>query len=177
MAGSVVGFHGTSIDAARSILDIGFLPSQNAYDWLGDGIYFWENASKRAEEWAHGRFGAKAAVLGAEILLEDCMDFLDTGWEDPLRAAYASLFATLSRAGIAMPAQKPGRHYLDRAIINHAVVMLKRHSMDIRAVRAAFREGDPIYPDSQIYTRSHVQIAVRDPAIIIRRWLVNPRAA
>ena len=44
----VYGFHGTSIDAAEVILREGFRPSRNAYDWLGDGIYFFQDAPLRA---------------------------------------------------------------------------------------------------------------------------------
>ena len=51
---TVIGFHGTSEDVAESV----FLGkselkiSKNAYDWLGHGAYFWENAPERAWQWA-----------------------------------------------------------------------------------------------------------------------------
>ena len=37
----VVGHHGTSQQIADQVLSGGFLVSKNAYDWLGDGVYFW----------------------------------------------------------------------------------------------------------------------------------------
>ena len=41
--------------------------SENDYDWLGSGIYFWEEGPKRALEWAQRKFGfEKAAVIGAK---------------------------------------------------------------------------------------------------------------
>jgi hypothetical protein len=48
----IYGFHGTNIDSAKSILEKGFEQSQKRYDWLGDGIYFWQDAPERAWEWA-----------------------------------------------------------------------------------------------------------------------------
>ena len=41
--------------------------SQNEYDWIGHGIYFWEFAPYRAWEWATQKYGADAAVIEAEI--------------------------------------------------------------------------------------------------------------
>ena len=36
----VLGYHGTSVIAADRILEDGFRISKNAYDWLGDGVYW-----------------------------------------------------------------------------------------------------------------------------------------
>ena len=62
-----IGFHGTSTGAAQRILSTAFEASRNDYDWLGDGVYFFQDAPARALEWARQRFGEDAAVLGAEI--------------------------------------------------------------------------------------------------------------
>src|SRR5579863_9508112 len=49
----VVGYHGTSATHAEVIVREGlFQPSENDYDWLGHGIYFWEEAPCRAWRWA-----------------------------------------------------------------------------------------------------------------------------
>jgi hypothetical protein len=37
---TVYGYHGTSQTKAANILKHGFLASDNDYDWLGTGIYF-----------------------------------------------------------------------------------------------------------------------------------------
>ena len=50
----VYGYHGCCKSVADSILsglDV-LLSSDNDYDWLGTGIYFWEEAPARAYEWA-----------------------------------------------------------------------------------------------------------------------------
>jgi hypothetical protein len=48
----VYGYHGTSQTKALSILDRGFRASDNDYDWLGTGIYFFQDAPLRAKQWA-----------------------------------------------------------------------------------------------------------------------------
>lgn len=54
-SGLIIGFHGCdskvqkeAILSSKNIL----LVSNNAYDWLGHGIYFWENSPERALEFA-----------------------------------------------------------------------------------------------------------------------------
>jgi hypothetical protein len=42
----LVGYHGTNRQAAESILANGFETSQNEYDWLGEGVYFWQGMKK-----------------------------------------------------------------------------------------------------------------------------------
>jgi hypothetical protein len=49
---TVDGYHGTSRNAAEMIVSEGWKLSQNEYDWLGDGVYFWQDAPHRALEWA-----------------------------------------------------------------------------------------------------------------------------
>ena len=40
------------MDAAIEIIESGFKPSNNDYDWLGEGVYFWQDAPIRAKQWA-----------------------------------------------------------------------------------------------------------------------------
>lgn len=51
-----IGYHGTSEENANTIMDTGFIPSQNHNDWLGHGIYFFivgiSCPKSNAEEWA-----------------------------------------------------------------------------------------------------------------------------
>src|ERR1700722_2072892 len=69
----VLGFHGCDLKVARKVVSerkhIKF--SENQYDWLGWGMYFWENSPDRALEWANelkqqGRIKIPA-VIGAVI--------------------------------------------------------------------------------------------------------------
>jgi hypothetical protein len=165
-----IGFHGTSAEAAQRILSAGFEISRNEYDWLGDGAYFFQDAPARALEWAWQRFGDDAAVLGAEIDLEDCVDLLDIKWHGVIRESYADLLRRLSGSAQPIPRQTSGAHRLDRAVVNRTVEVLQSRRIAVRAVRAAFTEGEQLFAGSALWSRAHVQIAVRDPRAIIRLW-------
>jgi len=62
--GPLIGYHGCDRKVALK-------PSQNDYDWLGPGIYFWVDSPKRGLEWARELAARKVAgitepyVLGA----------------------------------------------------------------------------------------------------------------
>ena len=57
-----------------------FQPSDNDYDWLGPGIYFWEANPQRGFEFARedskrkGSTVSKPFVIGAVIELGLCLD-------------------------------------------------------------------------------------------------------
>jgi len=59
--------------------------SENAWDWLGHGLYFWETSPLRALEWAQPRPGSVPGVgasastggCGAVIQLGRCFDLTD----------------------------------------------------------------------------------------------------
>lgn len=166
----VYGYHGTKKGCVRSILEDGFKQSRNEYDWLGDGVYFFQDAPSRAWEWARKHFRDEAAVIGSLIRLDGCMDLLDIEWSSTLAHAYDSFIGQLKRAGMSIPVQSSGAHRLDRAVINYAVGALAESGIIIRTVRAAFAEGAPAFPGSALFDHSHVQVAVRDLSSIERTW-------
>jgi hypothetical protein len=165
-----IGFHGTGVGAAQRILSSGFEISRNEYDWLGDEAYFFQDAPARALEWARQRFGDDAAVIGAEIDLDGCIDLLDIEWQAVVEQSYADLLLRLESSGEPIPRQTSGAHRLDRAVVNHTVGLLQREGIAVRTVRAAFIEGRPIFPGSALWNRAHVQISVRDQGAIVRAW-------
>jgi hypothetical protein len=168
------GYHGTSREAADAIERDGFRPSSPTTDWLGDGIYFWQDAPLRAWEWAtiDKGHGPDAAVIGAavELVTDHCIDLLDIGWHDALYVAHQALIRAYRRTGRPMPVQRGLAHRLDRAVINFLVDDLRQRGVAIRALRGAFQEGEPTFPGSAIHRRSHVQIAVRDPSLVAYLW-------
>ena len=167
----LIGYHGTSKDAALTILAEGFKVSANDYDWLGDGVYFFQDARLRAWEWAWKLYHEEAAVIGAKIDFSDCMDLLDIGWAHFLAKAYDGFLGKLKETGLQIPRQTRGAHRLDREVINYAVAILSESGRIIRSVRAAFSEGAPVFSDSALFDRAHVQIAVRDPKLILEYWM------
>jgi hypothetical protein len=81
----VIGYHGRDQRIARKVISLqeDLKPSQNAWDWLGHGIYFWEDRPSRAEQWTlveskrHDTKIKYPAVLGAVIDLGQCLNLTD----------------------------------------------------------------------------------------------------
>ncbi len=162
----VTGFHGTSRASSGSILANGFDLSRNEYDWLGEGVYFFQDAPLRARDWARERFGREAAVVMATIDLDGCMDLLDIGWQENLTETFHLLKSDARRSGVTLPVQSKGAHRLDASVVDATVDMLRKKGQIVRSVRAAFVEGQPLYPGSALHGRTHIQIAVRDESAI-----------
>jgi hypothetical protein len=170
----VAGFHGTTSKSADEILIDGFRLSRNPYDWLGDGVYFFQDGLERAWEWAIEHHGEEAVVIGAEILLVDCLDMLDPNWAKSMTLIYDQFLSKYKQAGLSLPSQTSGAHRLDREVINYAVGVMADQGTNISCVRGAFAEGHPVYPDSAFYHHAHIQIAVRDFERCIKRvWLAR----
>jgi len=168
----ILGYHGTSVARATQILRGGFRLSQNDWDWLGEGIYFWQDAPLRALQWARtwpgARTGGGHAVIQARLRLEDCMDLLDNDWNDLFSEASARFVRTWAQEGRQIPTNnKPyGCNRLDRAYFDFIVGDLRRTSVPIRSIRTAVTEGLPVQPASPICFDSHVQVAIRDHSLI-----------
>jgi len=163
----VYGYHGTSADTATTIIQRGFNISSNDYDWLGTGVYFFQDAPLRAWEWANQQHPTNPAVIRSVICLEDCIDLLDISWSLQISAAYDLYVTKCQEANQPLPRQTRGAHRLDCAVINYGVGYFEEQSgKKVRAVRAVFLEGSPIFPGSYLYDRAHVQIAIRDLSLI-----------
>lgn len=173
------GYHGTLAEYAPMILEEGLQPSKNPWEWLGPGVYFWQDAPYRALEWARewnkrrGRPSAAVCVIKARLRLEDCIDMLDIWWRDILSESsvkFLDLMRSAQTAGIAprnyRTGRKAGRHELDAAFFTYVGHQLEREGVQVRAVRAAITEGAPILPDSPLCYKSHAQIAIRDLGLI-----------
>ena len=165
----VKAYHGTSSSIAHIIEREGFQLSRNTYDWLGDGVYFFQDGLLRAWEWAGARHGEDAAIIGADIHIVNCLDMLDLGWNEVLSDGYDGYIQLLRKTGRSEPTQSGRAHPLDREVINYTVSVLNDNGIPIACVRASFREGRPVYPNSAFFDRSHIQIAVRDPDTCIQR--------
>jgi hypothetical protein len=52
--GPLIGYHGRDRSVAEAVLSgrRKLQPSQNDYDWLGPGIYFWVDSPERGLNWA-----------------------------------------------------------------------------------------------------------------------------
>jgi hypothetical protein len=163
----VRGYHGTSATQAAVILRDGFLPSDNDYDCLGDGVYFFEDGLAQAAAWARRAHPSEPAVVQADVRLEDCMDLKDSvGWVPLLGQAHDEVLRVSREQGLLLPRQTGSVHRLDRVVIEVTVAILEREGTPIRAVRGVFAEGPPAFPGSFLSEGCHVQVAVRDADLI-----------
>lgn len=172
----VIAYHGCHQETARYILQPNpFVLSSNAYDWLGEGIYFWEYGPQRAWEWAQTKFGAEAAVLQARIPLGHCLNLLDTGYFQGVQMAYREMAESYQQEGRKLPSNRADkRHFLDRAVIDEfCEVWVQSGGAPYQTVRGCFPEGEPVYPGSRILRETHIQIAVRDITCISEVELVE----
>jgi len=167
------GYHGTSRQAAETVLLRGFQLSSNPYDWLGDGAYFWQNAPLRAAEWAQQNFGSDGVVVEAAIKDRNFINLLDVEWMSWLAEVHDQYLAELKQSGKPIPVQTNGAHRLDRAVINFGVSILEAAGIHVGGVIGAFREGRPVFPNSALFSHSHVQIAVRDLSLISRCHILS----
>jgi len=179
----IVGYHGCD----RSVLEDALLqdqplqPSDNRYDWLGRGVYFWEHGPRRAREFAEWKKSRgeieEPAVLGAYIHLGRCFDLTDTHATQQLEPYFTLLEMTMKAKGERVPVnRKAGEGDLDLvlrdrdcAVLNFCMDELDRNHGGVyhQSVRGVFVEGKPAFPGAGIRTKTHVQIAVRDPECVI----------
>ena len=166
-SGMVYGFHGLDREAGLKILnrEERFESSDNDYDWLGPGVYFWEDNLERAWEYAENP-DTKATiktpfVLGAVIELGKCLDLLDQAWIDFLKKAYQELEKDMENAGKTLPQNNPsGSRRLDNAVVKHACRWAKEQGEPFDSVRSVFIEGGPLYENSGFRMKNHIQLAI-----------------
>ncbi|HXP63255.1 MAG TPA: hypothetical protein VN829_22330 [Dongiaceae bacterium] len=182
---TVIGYHGCAAALAAEVLagKRRLKLSANPYDWLGGGIYFWEHGPQRAYEWAVQQirlFGLKVerpSVLGARIDLGVCLDLLDTANTRLLNRWYVEFRRFVRQKGTRMPRNREGPgagrgdkvlRFRDCAVIDYTVnSVAETERVKYQTVRGVFLEGKPAFPGSKIALKSHIQIAVKDPACII----------
>jgi hypothetical protein len=150
-----------------------FAVSENDYDWLGPGIYFWQANPRRALRFAEEKKMRESAswspaVVGAVIELGLCLDLATQAGIDHTRNAYNSLAFTYKAAGLNLPRNAGGKDLLlrrlDRAVIQtlHEIRESAREA-PIDTVSGVFIEGPPIYKDAGFYEKTHIQICVCNP--------------
>lgn len=179
--GFVLAYHGCDHAVAESVLagKAELILSRNEFDWLGSGVYFWENSAARALHWAKFLRDnplknlpniKTAAAIGAVIAPGNCLDLSEAASLDILHDAYPNFVEVCETAGISVPINEPGYHgdkdlvkrNLDCAVINY--LHTTRGTADKPAfdtIRCPFLEGENVYPGSEIRARTHLQWCVR----------------
>lgn len=173
----VLGFHGCNRETFENVIMNGeqLKGSANSYDWLGNGIYFWEQNYQRAYHWAVNRFGEdEAAVIGAVIDLGNCLNLTDSASTEILQQGYELLKFRCEVVGNQLPQNRRSTKTkdvllrdLDCAVIQQIHDFNKENNrQEFDSVRGIFTEGKPAYPGSEFLEKTHVQLCVCNPNCI-----------
>ena len=146
----VIGFHGCDKTVVDAVVagKTDLLSSTNDYDWLGNGIYFWENNEERAWQWAKYLQELKDAY---KFMVEL---YKESGLELPQNTSIGKSTDLLIRK-------------LDCAVVQTALTYNKKanaHPYD--SVKGVFWEGQELYPNAGFREKNHIQICVCNPNCI-----------
>ena len=173
----VIGYHGCD----RSIRDkvvlkqLEMKKSENDYDWLGHGAYFWESNKERAFLFACEQIVrnniSEPAVLGAFIDLGNCLDLLDSKYLNLLKTiGYPAADLFFKNSGLPMPQNTPVEksndlilRRLDCAVIESLHIFYEEKGLQpFDSVRGVFWEGNDLYPGAGMKEKNHIQICIRN---------------
>lgn len=191
--GLMIGFHGCDRSRQEQLLsDSRTIPiSREPFDWLGHGMYFWENNYERAFQWAkdkesQGRI-KEAAVIGAVIDLSYCCDLIDSEYIKMLAANYNIMQSRHTSIGKPLPLNKDlgSDQFGDKLMRFRDCAAIEFMHDKIRdtarsdimsygysrykpfdSIRGMFPEGEPAYDGAGFRTKSHIQICIRNPNCI-----------
>ena len=176
----ILGFHGCDKEIFDDVIckNKSLKYSKNKYDWLGHGIYFWENNFERAYEFAcqKKKWSPKKikepAVICATIHLGRCLNLASSNGLNLLKTHYRIFESECKVLGITMPKnRKPtnsnGKDYLfrelDCAVIESFHCEVEKNKLPAYdSVRGLFIEGEPIYKGAGIYEKTHIQLCIRN---------------
>jgi hypothetical protein len=109
----ILAYHGCDRSVAERLLNNKtFRHSENDYDWLGSGVYFWEANPARALAWARhlkkiGKSGParirEPYAIGAVINLGYCLDLISTNGIEFVKEAYLDLKHYMEQSRSPMP--------------------------------------------------------------------------
>ena len=183
----ILGYHGCDAATGEKVLagKTHLKPSDNDYDWLGNGIYFWVDSPQRAWDWANYRLGpekvCKPFVIGALIYPGLCLNLTDYGVIEQLRVAHKVLAAacgsqempknTLMQDGITLLRRR------DCAVIEMLHRLREERAEEsYDSVYGVFDEGKPAFNGAGFREKTHIQLAVRKTANIVGYFRVDTSA-
>ena len=185
----IIGFHGCDLSVRNKLVNTPnhIEISTKPHDWLGHGMYFWENNYTRALEWAQQRADKGTikdpAVLGAVLQLGYCCDFLDSKYLTLIKQYHSFMSERYKITGEALPQNIDafGDKHKDKLIrvLDCAVIEFMHSSIfelykeDIAnnqysdtkifdSTRGVFTEGGPAFAGSGLLEKSHIQVCIRN---------------
>jgi len=178
----VLGFHGTErviVDRVVNRKDTHLNKSEGRYEWLGHGIYFWENDPQRGLEWATDGHPtkkiAKPDVVGAIIDLGLCLDLTTRPALEEVKAAHELLIEAYAKNGQPLPQNRGGADKAMRELDCQVIEMLHayREVQGLPAydsVRAPFLEKQSLYAGAEFRAGNHIQICIVKPESSIKGY-------
>lgn len=170
-----LGFHGCDLSVAEKVFSGEALlnPSTNNFDWLGHGIYFWENNPERALQFAKdhpSRSIEKPTVVGAVINLGYCLDLTDANSIQLVQKAHETLVDSLENVNL-LPRNKGGRDNVVRELdctVFEALHLFRREAKEqpFDSIKGIFIEGKPAYEGAGFFEKTHTQICILNPNCI-----------
>jgi hypothetical protein len=168
----------------RRLLDLKH--SENAYDWLGPGLYFFESDPQRAMNFAVASAAhperlytkrpiATPAVVGAIICVTSCLDMTTQVGLDE----FADVVEQLQAADTPL-AQNDAANPLLRKLNNQVFTSLHALRQGLmyepyQMVRGAFVQGAALGDNNSGFNRdSHIQLAVREAKAIVAWFVPDP---
>ncbi len=182
----ITGFHSCDREVGLRILngEDQLIASDNTWDWLGPGVYFWEQNPGRALEYAievatkkqkNKKLIKTPFVIGAIIELGHCLNLLEPNSINIVKDAHNSLEKLSALSGDPMPVNKGANRQLDCAVIKSVHESNRRQGFKVYdTIRCAFLEGKEIYPGSNFTDRLHIEICVINTELIKGYFLPSP---
>lgn len=177
--GLVLGFHGTEKKTVDKVVGqrsrTHLTPSQGKNEWLGHGIYFWENDPQRALEWAENGNAKKSIqepdVVGAVLDLGLCLDLTTRTGLEEVAEAHRTLLDMYAKAGFVLSRNTGGPDKLNRELDCQVIQALhdyraQRNLAPYDSVRSPFPEAKELYEGAGFRAQNHIQIAIINPACI-----------
>lgn len=196
MGAALVVYHGCDV-TTRDDLISGRLKhldhSNNRYDWLGPGAYFFEGDVERAllfAQAAHNnpdkRYTAKPiatpAVAGAILQVQSWLDMTTQAGIREFGLAYQVFAAGRNAEEKPVPTNSPAGvadtdviyRALDNAVftwLHNARALQTPPLPPFQAVRAAFHQGERVAPTSGFHVNTHIQISLQDDTCVLGWFL------
>lgn len=154
-----LGFHGTARDSALGIIECKrFEISRNDENWLGDGIYFWEDVCQNAEWWCRYRRIPVPAIIECRITVKEVFDLYDPN----VKRFLDSVLTLLTK-------RNSGTKYSHVQIADgHAINYIFQNFWRFEAVRCRFfyRKKYSKYKKSRIIGEWRAILCVRNPGSV-----------
>lgn len=159
----ITGFHSCDRDVGLRVLNgkDQLKESDNVWDWLGGGVYFWEQNPARALEYATDCATRKQKnkipivnpfVIGAIIELGNCLNLIEPSSISIVKEAHNSLEAVMKESNQEMPVNKGAKRLLDCAVIQYVHQTNKKLELiPYDTIRSAFVEGGAYLSRLQFY--------------------------